>query len=196
MGNKDLLFQIADSQQGYFTSQQAAACGFSRTNFHRFLASKQWVRELRGIYRLAHYPVTESPELVLWSLWSRNKQGKVLGVWSHATALDIYDLSDVMPAKMHMTVPKGFRKMANIPKSLVLYFANLSEKDIQMQQGYLVTTALKTILDVVEEGKLAEDLIIQAIKDALKRGLVSRAELVQLSKTSQKLARLINDYKL
>lgn len=196
MGNKDLLFQMADSQQGYFTSQQAEECGFSRANFHRFLTSKQWIKELRGIYRLARYPITERPELVLWSLWSRNKQGKVLGVWSHVTAFDIYELSDAMPTKLQMTVPKGFRRATSIPKPLVLYFADLSEKDVQMQQGYLVTTPLKTIVDVAEESKLAEDFIIQAIQSALKRGLISRTELIQASKTSQKLARHINDYKL
>jgi predicted transcriptional regulator of viral defense system len=187
MRNKDLLFQIADGQQGYFTSQQAEECGFARTNFHRFLASKQWIKELRGIYRLAHYPVTERPELVLWSLWSRTRQGKVQGVWSHVTALDIYELSDAMPAKMHMTVPKRFRKAINTPKILVLYFADLPETDIQMQQGYLVTTALRTIIDVAEEGKLSESLIVQAILDALKQGLISRTELIQASKTSSKL---------
>jgi len=196
MDNKDLLFQMADSQQGYFTSQQAEECGFSRANFHRFLTSKQWIKELRGIYRLAHYPVTERPELVLWSLWSRNKQGKVLGVWSHVTAFDIYELSDAMPTKLHMTVPKRFRRAINIPKPLVLHFADLSEKDVQTQQGYLVTTPLKAIVDVVEEGKLAEDLIVQAIQDALKRGLISRTNLIQASKTSQKLRRLLNDYTL
>lgn len=29
---------------------------------------------------------------------------------SHATALSLYDLSDVNPAKLHMTVPTGFRR--------------------------------------------------------------------------------------
>ncbi|HSW86251.1 MAG TPA: type IV toxin-antitoxin system AbiEi family antitoxin domain-containing protein [Rhabdochlamydiaceae bacterium] len=196
MGNKDLLFQIADTQQGYFTSQQAEECGFVRTNFHRFLASKQWIKELRGIYRLAHYPLTQRPELVLWSLWSRDKQGKVQGIWSHATALDIYELSDAMPAKMHMTVPKRFRRSINIPKMLVLHFADLPEIEVQRQQGYLVTTPLRTIVDVTEESKLSEELIVQAIQDAIKQGLILHTELAQASKTSSKLERLLNDYKL
>lgn len=141
------------------------------------MTSREWVKEQRGIYRLAHYPVTSHPDLVLWALWSRNLKGKVQGVWSHETALEIYELSDVMPAKMHMTVPKGFRKWTDIPKSLVLHFADFSETEVIAQQGYLVTTPLKTITDIVEEGKLSEDLIIQAIQDALQKGLISRKEL-------------------
>jgi len=189
MNNRDRLFEIADRQQGYFTSQQATKCGYSRTNFHRHITSGEWIKEQRGIYRLVHYPITSHPDLVLWSLWSRNIKGKVQGVWSHETALEIHELSDVMPAKMHMTVPKKFRKWTNIPKNLVLYFADLSDIDIITQQGYLVTKPLKTIIDIIKEGKLSEDLIVQAIRDALQKGLVSHKELNEVIsyKTDAKL---------
>ena len=197
MSKKDRLFEIADRQQGYFTSQQAEKCGYSRTNFHRYVASGEWLKELRGIYRLAHYPVTPSPDLVLWSLWSRNLKGKVQGVWSHETALEIHELSDVMPAKLHMTVPKGFRKWTEIPKILSLHFADLSKPESISQQGYLVTTPIKTIIDIVTEGKLSEDLIVQAIEDALHKGLISRKELRETAagENQLKLLKVLNDHK-
>jgi|ERR1700722_3703721 len=197
MKKKDRLFEIADSQQGYFTSQQAVECGYPQPNFHRYTSSGEWVKERRGIYRLAHYPATSHPDLVLWGLWSRNIHGKVQGVWSHETALEIYELSDVMPARMHMTVPKRFRKWTDIPKILVLHFTDLSDEDVQTQQGYLVTKPLKTIIDIVEEGKLSEDLIIQAIQDALKKGLISRKELGGAASVGgSKLKRILNDNNL
>lgn len=198
MGKKDLLFEIADRQQGYFTTKQAVECGYSRTNFHRYLASGEWIKELRGIYRLAHYPITSHPDLVVWSLWSRNIKGERQGVWSHETALDIYELSDVMPAKMHMTVPKRFRKWTNIPKNLVLHFDDIPEAEIIAQQGYLVTTPLRTIFNICEDGKLSEDLIVQAIQDALKKGLISRKKLnaMAASKPDSNLMRILHDYKI
>jgi predicted transcriptional regulator of viral defense system len=198
MSKKDDLFEIADRQQGYFTTQQAVKCGYSRTNFHRYLVSGEWVKEQRGIYRLAHYPITSHPDLVLWSLWSRNLKGEVQGVWSHETALEIHELSDAMPAKMHMTVPKHFRKWTAIPKNLVLHFADLLKAEVVAQQGYLVTTPLRTIFDIAEEGKLSEDLIVQAIQDALRKGLISRKELYEKAtlKTGSKLIRILNDYKI
>ena len=197
MPNKDSLFQIADSQQGYFTSAQAIECGYSRTNFHRYIASGEWVKELRGIYRLAHYPITSHPDLVIWGLWTRNMNGKIQGVWSHETALELYELSDVMPAKMHMTVPKKFRKWTAMPKHIIFHFAHLSNSDVIAQQGYLVTSPLKTIIDIVEEGKLSEDLIVQAIQDALQKGLISRKQLNEAVafETHSKLTRILNDYK-
>ncbi|MFN0065340.1 MAG: type IV toxin-antitoxin system AbiEi family antitoxin domain-containing protein [Chlamydiales bacterium] len=196
MGNKDQLFQIADSQQGYFTSAQAIECGYSRTNFHRYITSGEWIKEQRGIYRLTHYPITSHPDLVIWGLWTRNMNGKIQGVWSHGTALELYELSDVMPAKMHLTVPKKFRKWTARPQHLILHFADLKGNDLVEQQGYLVTTPLKTIIDVVEEGKLSEDLLLQAIRDALQKGLLSRKDLKEAAITNTNLSRILNEYQI
>ncbi len=192
MVKEGLLFDIADRQQGYFTARQAEECGFHRAHFHRFLSSGKWINEQRGIYRLAHYPVTERPELVIWSLWSQDRAGNIQGVWSHATALDIYELSDVMPAKMHMTVPKRFRKGVPIPKLLILHFTNLSEQDVQRQQGYLVTTPFRTLLDIVADRGLSDDLITQALEEAIQKGLVSRKEL----KTNEIIKSYLDEYKI
>src|SRR4051812_37803266 len=136
MSKQDLLLQIAETQQGYFTSRQAEKCGFSRANFHRKLQSGAWRKELRGIFRLTSYPDSAPPELVLWTLWSADKQGNPQGVWSHETALEIHGLSDVAPSKLHLSVPKKFRKRTEIPKNLRLHFADaaLSQTDLEMRQ--------------------------------------------------------------
>lgn len=42
------------------------------------------------------------------------------GVYSHQTALTLHELTDVMPSRLHMTVPKTFRRGATIPKGLVI----------------------------------------------------------------------------
>ena len=180
MSKKDDLFEIADRQRGYFTSQQAERCGFSRSNFHFKLRSGEWVKEQRGIYRLARYPVSERPELVLWTLWSRDKQGNPQGVWSHQTALDIHELSDMMPAKMHLSVPTRFRRRVEIPQNLCLHFADLIESDIETRQGFKVTTPLRTLIDIIDEGIVPQEQIIQAIREALQRGLIFRGQLTQI----------------
>ncbi|KAF3362054.1 Uncharacterized protein PHSC3_001365 [Chlamydiales bacterium STE3] len=191
MDNRHRLFEIADRQQGYFTNTQAEQCGFSRTNFHRYLSKGEWIKEGRGVYRLTRYPITDRPELVLWSLWSRNKNGEIQGVWSHETALDIYELSDVMPAKMHLTVPRKFRRRAKLPKMLVLYFTDLSEEDMHSQQGYMITSPLRTLVDIVESDRLSEDLISQALHDALLKGMISKEELNESTYSRAAIAKLI-----
>ena len=100
MSKERRLFDIADVQQGYFTSQQAIASGYRDSNFARYVASGEWIKEHRGIYRLARYPMTQAPDLVLWSLWSIGRGVGLRGIISHDTALSIYNLSDVNPSKV------------------------------------------------------------------------------------------------
>ena len=190
MSRKNDLFEIADRQQGYFTSQQAEECGFSRPNFHFKLQSGEWIKEHRGIYRLARYPISERPELVFWTLWSRDKKGKPQGVWSHETALDIHELSDIMPAKMHISVPMRFRRRIETPKTLCLHFVNLTESDIETRQGFKVTTPLRTLIDVIDEGIVSQEQVIQAIQEALQKGLISSQDLAQ----TPQLLRYKNEY--
>ncbi|MCI5052102.1 MAG: type IV toxin-antitoxin system AbiEi family antitoxin domain-containing protein [Simkaniaceae bacterium] len=183
MGSQNQLFEIADRQQGYFTAKQAEVCGFRRSNFHFKLHSGEWVQEARGIYRLGRYPTPERPELVLWSLWSRNIKDSPQGVWSHETALDIHELSDVMPSKMNMTVPLNFRRRKDPPKLLRLHRANLKDADIEERQGYKVTTPLRTIIDCITDGKIADNFILQALQQGLNRGLFLEKELEAFKET-------------
>ncbi|WP_052236489.1 type IV toxin-antitoxin system AbiEi family antitoxin domain-containing protein [Candidatus Protochlamydia amoebophila] len=168
------LFEIAESQQGYFTFQQAIIAGFSDKNHAYHVKVGNWVKVFRGIYRLAKYPVGEREELVLWYLWSRNRLSVPQGVYSHYTALDLYELSDNMPTKLHMTVPLGFRRIAKIPEILILHRVKLQPDEIVMKQGYKVTTPLRALIDVIEAGMLAEDLLVQAVQDAKKKGLITK----------------------
>ena len=167
-----LLFEIAESQQGFFTSKQAINCGFSSKNHQYFVKKGKWINEGWGIYRLANYPVTERPDLMKWYLWSRNKNDIPQAVFSHETALMLYDLSDVMPDKIHMTVPKKFRKFNKIPKILKIYKMDLSDSDIRIYLSIKVTTVIRTIIDIIEENVISKELIYQAIEEALSKGLI------------------------
>ncbi|NGX54579.1 MAG: hypothetical protein KR126chlam2_00192 [Chlamydiae bacterium] len=196
MRKQNLLYEVADRQQGFFTAKQAEGCGYSRSNFHLRLGSGEWTQEGRGIYRLGRYPVTERPELVFWSLWSRNRKDIPQGVWSHETALDIHDLSDVMPAKMHLTVPPSFRRRIETPQVLCLHYSTLSKTDFEDRQGFRVTAPLRTLMDVVTVGTVADNFISQAIRQAMQRGLIILEEIEALDTvhhdTYLKIMRLFN----
>lgn len=181
------LFEIAESQQGYFTFQQAIAAGFSDKNHAYHVKAGDWIKAFRGIYRLAKYPVGEREELVLWFLWSRNRSNVPQGVYSYYTALDLYELSDNMPSKLHMTVPMGFRRMAKTPEILVLHRAKLQDDEIVMKHGYKVTTPLRTLIDVIEDSVLAEDLVAQAVQDAKKKGLITKHAIETSKRYSAKI---------
>lgn len=194
----DKLFEIAESQQGYFTFQQAVEAGYSDTNHSYFVKRSDWIRAYRGIYRLAHYPIGQREELVVWYLWSRNRTDIPQGVYSHYTALDIYELSDHMPSKLHMTVPVGFRRMSKAPEILVLHKKKLLPEEIVEMQGYKITTAMRALIDVIEEGKLQKDLVDQAISDAVKKGLVTKTKVsefqqIYASSSLGKIQKILRD---
>jgi len=171
------LFEIAEQQQGFFTTKQAKAAGFAENTHPYHVQVGNWIREHRGIYRLALFPVTDRPELVLWALWSRNRDEEVEGIYSHHTALGLYDLSDLNPAKLHMTVPTDFRRNSEIPGILILHYADLPESDVQAAQGYRFTRPLRTILDLIDAGTVERTFINQALRQALDRGLIRRQQI-------------------
>src|ERR1700688_179299 len=176
------LYEIAEAQQGFFTTKQAKAAGFAENTHPYHVRAGNWIREHRGIYRLSSFPQGERPDLMLWSLWSRNRGEVRQGVYSHQTALSLYDLSDVMPAKLHMTVPKSFRRNSEIPRVLVLHFADLPQSDIAAVHGVRVTKPMRTILDLLEGGEVPLAILRQALRDGLQRGLIRRSEIAEARK--------------
>lgn len=171
------LFDVAEQQQGFFTTKQAKAAGFAENTHPYHVQAGNWIREHRGIYRLALFPATDRPDLVLWALWSRNRDEKVEGVYSHDTAISLYDLSDLNPSKLHMTVPMDFRRNSEIPGVLVLHYADLPENDIQTAQGFRFTRPLRTILDLIDASTVERNFIRQAVRQAITRGLITRQQI-------------------
>lgn len=171
------LFDLAEQQQGFFTTKQAKAAGFAENTHPYHVQAGNWIREHRGIYRLALFPAPDRPDLVLWSLWSRNRKEEVEGVYSHQTALSLHELSDLNPAKLDMTVPQHFRRNSDIPGIVVLHYRDLSKSDFQAGPGYNYTRPLRTILDLIEDESIEPTFIRQALNQALERGLITRQQL-------------------
>jgi len=119
--------------------------------------------------------------LVYWSLWSCSRKGEVQGVFSHQTALAIHDLSDGMPAKYHLIVPKRFRRYHTPPENLILHFADLRPEEVWEFEGYKITTPERTIQDVILDEGISEELVIQAISDGLNNGVFSKGNLTRLA---------------
>ena len=111
------------------------------------------------------------------------------GVYSHQTALSLYELSDLNPAKLHMTVPTHFRRNSEIPVILVLHYADLENEDLQTAQGFKYTRPLRTILDLIEADNVERAFLRQALRQALHRGLIRRLEVkrVKLSPPAQRV---------
>ena len=178
----DALFAVAEGQQGYFTSKQATNAGYQLGSQAHHVKSGNWTRVERGIYRLTRFPQSSDEQLVIYALWSRNREGRPEGVYSHQTALSIHELSDVNPAKLHMTVPAAFRRTAKPPNVLVLHRSNLNPKDIELRQGFAVTRPLRTIADLAVAESTARDLVQQALMEGRRSGVITAREISMLGR--------------
>jgi predicted transcriptional regulator of viral defense system len=166
------LFETACAQEGYFTTRQAADAGYSPQLLLKHLRAGRVARMRRGIYRLVHFPAGEHEDLVTAWLWSERA-----GVISHQTALALHELSDVLPAQVHLTLPRAWRsRRFRVPAGIVLHHADVSPEERAWIGPVPVTSARRSLNDCAREG-MSPDLLRQAAQQALRRGLVTRAEL-------------------
>ena len=175
------LHETAQSQQGFFTTKQAIRAGFAEKTHSYHVKVKNWVRENRGIYRLADFPTPERPDLMLWYLWSQNRQEVPEGTYSHETAISLHELSDIMPSKLHMTVPRTFRRNSAIPEILILHKVDIDKSDVQEIYGVRVTRPLRTIIDLLQSKQVDESQLKLAVNEALRRGLIGKREIENAS---------------
>ena len=169
------LYTVAEGQGGYFTAAQAAAVGYRYPQqvYQRHIGA--WEPIDRGLFRLRDFPPGEHEDLIHWSLWSRDRRGSIQAVVSHETAADLHGLGDVMPARVHLMVPPGFRKPA--PDGCILHVARLAPGEVAARGGFRVTTPTRTVLDLAASA-LAEDQFAKVLRDAPHTGLVRRQHLL------------------
>ena len=168
----DRLFETAGAQDGYFTTRQAAGAGYSTQLLHKHIRAGRVARTRRGIYRLVHFPAGEHEELATAWLWSEQA-----GVISHQTALALHGLSDALPAHVHLTLPSSWRRRRfRVPADVVLHHADVPQEDRTWFGAVPTTSPRRSLNDCAREG-LSPELLRQAAQQALRRGLVVKAEL-------------------
>ena len=168
----DLLFETASAQEAYFTTRQAAKAGYSSQLLLKHIRAGRVARTRRGIYRLVHFPAGEHEDLVSAWLWSERA-----GVVSHQTALALHGLSDALPAHLHLTLPRTWRRRRfRVPTGVVLHYADVPPEARAWFGAVPTTNPRRSLNDCAREG-LSPDLLRQAAQQAIRRGLVTKAEL-------------------
>jgi len=174
MGHPDWnrLFETALAQEGHFTTQQAAAAGYSSALLVHHVRAGKMMRVRRGIYRLVHFPAGVQEELNVAWLWSEQA-----GVVSHQSALELHGLSDVLPAQIHLTLPDAWRRRRfRVPADVLLHHADVPPEERTWFGSVPITSPERTLKDCAQSA-FAPDLLRQAAQQALRRGLVEKGNL-------------------
>jgi len=163
----DVLYRLAEPRAGYFTTAQARDVDVSRQQLHYLARTGSIDRVAHGIYRLRRFPAQRFEDVIVACLWAGEDAAA-----SHDTALAVYELTDAMPARIHVTVPRPFRGQR---RGVVVHVAGLDEGERTVRAGVPVTTVERTIADLVgQSGTMAA---VEAATQALERGLVTRRRL-------------------
>jgi predicted transcriptional regulator of viral defense system len=160
---------LAARQGGFFTAHQATKLGYSPRVQHHHAHAENWKRVERGLYRLPDWPTDPNENFLFATLWTRE-----LGVISHESALAFFQMGDLMPGEIHVTVPRGFRKRP-IP-GIVLHRADLQTPDTLDHGGFRTTTPARTLSDVARN-EISPEHLTSAIASALERGLIRETDI-------------------
>jgi predicted transcriptional regulator of viral defense system len=163
------LADVASEYAGYFTNADAESCGFSRALLAHHENTGRFVRVRRGVYRFRETPVSPREEVI--SAWLG--VGRDVAVVSHETALDLHDLSDVIPSRVHLTLPRS-RRYVRAPRGATLHTTTraLTQADVTVREGIRLTEPTQTIFDAAEAGVGPEQIEL-AVRQALDRGLTT-----------------------
>lgn len=111
------VHNLAEDQMGYVTTAQAVEAGVSPMTRVMMTWRGALERMSRGAYRLVHFPSYPLAQYMQATLWPHERPG----VLSHETALALYEMSDVDPAKVHITVPAAFRIQHQVPRYITVH---------------------------------------------------------------------------
>jgi predicted transcriptional regulator of viral defense system len=166
----EALFEIAADQRGYVTQDQARELGLTPHALIRMAKRGKVEHVAQGLYRFKAFPpgpLDAYMEAVLWP-------HRMTVVLSHETALELYELSDANPDKIHITVPKKHTVTRKVPAVYEIHRADFRPDEITWREGLPVTTIERTIRDC-HEAHLRRGLLEQALDQARARGLVNAA---------------------
>ncbi len=182
------LFEVASEQRGYFTAEQAAACGFRRASLSYHAGRGRFLRVKRGLYRLAQCPASPREDVIAAWLGADRNQAVV----SHESALDILGLSDVVPERVHLTVPRSRRYRSTSPGVAIHTTTRpLNQGDVVTRDGIPVTSPARSIVGAAEAG-IAPEQVVKATRQAIERGLATPGQLRAATRErSSRVERLI-----
>lgn len=164
MGATEEIIKMAQGNNGTVTTAMVVAAGFSRGNI-KYLVDKGMIeKSSRGIYILP-----EVWEDEIFNLQNRFKRG----VYSHETALFLWDLTDRTPNKYHMTFPMNYN-LTNPKKENIrcvqckkeIYDLGIEEVTTPGGNAVRAYSAERTLCDILKPHSRVD---IQVATEAFKR---------------------------
>lgn len=172
MAALDMVAAAATEQHGLFTRQNAVDSNMTPAQLHRLTAAGRAERLSYGLYRLTAVGEDRLTSYMEAALWSG-------GVISHASALEMQELCDILPRQINVTVPSERNPRKDGRDRYRVFRKTLDPRDLTFYEGVPVVRARVAVAQALADGEDPEQLRL-AVANAENRGLLLAREAAAL----------------
>jgi predicted transcriptional regulator of viral defense system len=162
-----VLQRLAGRHAGFFTTRAVLRTG-CEARIRAALDDGSVIRTGVGMLRLADWPVGPLDEYAMWAAWFDGAAAV-----SHHSAAELYGLGRLRPRFVHISAGAG--QLPNAPRLVVLR-RELRRIDIESAGPFLVTTPVRTVLDLAETG-IGQSALDEVVADAVAINRCAGAEI-------------------
>ena len=182
MEQQQTLKALAQRSGGVFKAGDAIQAGVHPRDLYALRDEGFLVELSRGVFRLADAEM--SPYLDLVAVSRRSPQGTIC----LNSALSFWDLTDEVPAEVHLAVPKGaHRPTIDYPPVRVHVFAagtfDLGRERVRLESGeeIRIYSPERSVVDAMRlRGQVGADVAYEALRRYLRRPGASPGDLLRL----------------
>lgn len=162
-----VLRESAARHAGYFTTRLVARMR-CQERVRSGLDDGSVVRAGVGLLRLTEWPPGPLDEYAMWSAWFEGTAAV-----SHHSAAELHGLGRLRPRFLHLSAGPG--RAPSTPRLVVLRRA-LCGRDVESAGTFLVTTPVRTVLDLAETG-IGQAALDEVVADAVAIHRCATAEI-------------------
>jgi predicted transcriptional regulator of viral defense system len=169
------LAEVANGNHGFITPDDAREAGVDPMNLVRMAERGQLERRGNALYRFPLAPPGPLDPYMEAALWPRGAEGVI----SHESALELYELSDVHPRRIHVTVPRAHRIRRKVPTAYRIHHEDLGPRDVGRLEGIPIVTPERAIRQA-HTAQLGPALVAQAIDHGERNGRLTARQAKRL----------------
>ncbi|PUB32220.1 putative transcriptional regulator of viral defense system [Promicromonospora sp. AC04] len=162
MQAQDMLWDVALDQHGYVTLSDARNLGISKDAVTMLARRKKIQRVATAVYRFPRFPAGANAPYMQAVLWA----GDPGACLSHDTALAAYEVSDINPDRVHLTVPRARRIRRSGGDLYTVHHEDLADDEIGWWDEIPTVTLPTAIRQCIDSG-----VPTYLLRQALERGL-------------------------
>lgn len=173
---RNRLWEVALDQHGFVAARQAREAGVTQGAIQMLVQRGTLERSAFGVYRFPGFPTSQYDPYMLAVMWTRVPEACL----SHETALDAYEISDVNPSRVHVTVGTHRRIRRAGGDLYVVHHEDLTADEIGWWQEVPTVKPNVAIRQCMDTGT-STHVLRQAIDNGHAKGYLRTADRDQLA---------------